>query len=134
MLEILDMCKTLCYIAIGAPAAGIIFQWAINKFKDGNVQQIMTSTFGNYKVAEKKEEEERVKYVLHVAPGKGLEDYMKKISMLEKTFKGKIHIEDIPYSDEIIIYCYKKPIDTPEEEAEIVNVDQEINNILGGKK
>ena len=133
MLEILDMCKTLCYIAIGAPAAGIIFQWAINKFKDGNVQQIMTSTFGNYKVAEKKEEEERVKYVLHVAPGKGLEDYMKKISMLEKTFKGKILIEDIPYSDEIIIYCYKKPIDTPEEEIEINDVNKEINNILGGK-
>ena len=68
-----------------------------------------------------------------MAPGKGIEDYIKKISMLEKTFKGKIHIEDIPYSDEIIIYCYKKPIDTPEEETEIVNVDQEINNILGGK-
>ena len=133
MLEILDMCKTLCYVAIGAPAVGIIFQWTINKFKDGNVQQIMTSTFGNYKVAEKREEEERVKYVLHVAPGKGLEDYMKKISMLEKTFKGKILIEDIPYSDEIINYCYKKPINTPEEEIEINDVNKEINNILGGK-
>ena len=93
----------------------------------------MTSTFGNYKVAEKREEEERIKYVIHVAPGKGIEDYMKKISMLEKTFKGKIIIEDIPYSDEIIIYCYKKPINTPEEEIEINDVNKEINNILGGK-
>ena len=133
MLEILDMCKTLCYIAIGAPTAGIIFQWVVNKFKDGNVQQIMTSTFGNYKVAEKREEEERIKYVIHVAPGKGIEDYMKKISMLEKTFKGKIIIEDIPYSDEIIIYCYKKPINTAKEEIEINDVNKEINNILGGK-
>ena len=85
------------------------------------------------KLAKKREEEERIKYVIHVAPGKGIEDYMKKISMLEKTFKGKIIIEDIPYSDEIIIYCYKKPINTPEEEIEINDVNKEINNILGGK-
>ena len=56
MLEILDMCKTLCYVAIGAPAAGIIFQWAINKLVLMDMQKENYISKETPVIEEKKEE------------------------------------------------------------------------------
>lgn len=52
---------------------------------------------------------------------------------MEKLFKAKVQIQDIPYSDMIIIKCYKN-LEVPSEKKEEVDVKDQIKKILEGKK
>ena len=104
------------------------------RLKKKILDKTMADTFGEYKVKEKRVNGDTTTYIIHCAAGKGLEDYVKKIGMMEKLYKGKIEIQDIPYTDLISIKCYKKDLVIQATEEQQNNIEAEIQKILNGGK
>lgn len=121
------------YLLMGSAIIGQIAVILIPKITNGKIPQYFKEKFGSYNVASKTTEEDCIEIRLHVQPGKGVNDYIKEIDAMEKLFKAKVQIQDIPYSDMIIIKCYKN-LEVPSEEKEEVDVKDQIKKILEGKK
>ena len=121
------------YLLMGSAIIGQIAVILIPKITNGKIPQYFKEKFGSYNVASKTTEEDCIEIRLHVQPGKGVNDYIKEIDAMEKLFKAKVQSQDIPYSDMIIIKCYKN-LEVPSEEKEEVDVKDQIKKILEGKK
>ena len=121
------------YLLMGSAIIGQIAIILIPKITNGKIPQYFKEKFGSYNVVSKTTEEDCIEIRLHVQPGKGVNDYIKEIDAMEKLFKAKVQIQGIPYSDMIIIKCYKN-LEVPSEEKEEVDVKDQIKKILEGKK